>query len=265
MSSDVEVKLRRSEEQLLRLAKTLDQPVEEIWFKLAVLSLAQRTRTLERALRQVAYGRNAAVAGALLRPMVEINLLIRFLERDPELHTELWQAEGERNVLTITEEITQSPHMRERWAEFIEDMDLSGFEERRKEVAKWRAEAVAAGKPWVGEKKGELVPSIAKLVRFLDEPAAFEVYTMGYRVLCWDVHAGARSMLHGNYREVAPGMVTYTDLPDSTTGVRVFGVATFASTLKLASAHLGLGIEADADAVQREWVPQSPEQPGRLV
>ena len=87
--------------RVLEVARFLNEPVENVCYKLALVALGQQSRTLFRALRQVARGRANAAGGALLRPMVEVNITIRFLNTNPELHTELWQAEGDRSAAAI--------------------------------------------------------------------------------------------------------------------------------------------------------------------
>jgi hypothetical protein len=43
--------------------------------------------------------------------MIEINTLIRFLHKDPDLHLELWEAEGNRNAVSIVEEHNTPPFL----------------------------------------------------------------------------------------------------------------------------------------------------------
>jgi hypothetical protein len=249
-----------AESRLLRLAKALDAPVAKERHALALVALGQRSRTLFRAFRQVQRGRAAVAAPALLRPMVEINVLIRFLAKNPELHTELWELEGERNAITIAHEITSSPAMSERWMDF--PLDLASFADRKAEVEKVRAKAREAKIPGVGE-KGPVLPSIVKQLETINESAANEIYTMVYRSLSWDVHGGARALLAGRFLEHRDGSVSYTEDTDDTEPARALAISTFASTLKLCSLPLHLDIEAEAEDVLRAYVPQSPDRPRR--
>jgi hypothetical protein len=75
--------------------------------------------------------------------MLEINILVRFLRKDPELHTELWQAEGDRNTVTMVEEIRSSPVFRERLG--AEPLDDDALEARRAKVGEARERAREAG------------------------------------------------------------------------------------------------------------------------
>ena len=102
------------EAELVDLSAALDEPVaRETDFKLAVLALAQRARTWFRGFIALQDSPVPAAGLPLLRLAAEINILIRFLEMDPALHTELWQAEGERLSLATIEE-HNAKHV-ERW------------------------------------------------------------------------------------------------------------------------------------------------------
>lgn len=248
-----------AEARLLHLAKTLDEPVTHEPYKLALVSLGQRTRTLFRAFRQVHRGGAATAAAALIRPMVEINILIRFLTKSPELHTKLWEAEGKRNVLTIVDEFTRSEEMSKRWKAF--PIDLTGLPARKAEVKEAREEALTAEVPGVA-KSGAVLPSISKLLKIIDELATYEAYTLAYRVLSWEVHGGAPTVLTERFREHSDGTVSYLQQHGpGTDGERALGISTFASTLKLCGYHLDLGIEQGAEEVLRMYVPQSPDRP----
>jgi hypothetical protein len=105
-----------AEKRLLEIAAVFDAPVTAEPYPLALLALGHRSRTLYQAFLELHAGAVPVAGRALLRPMLEINTLVRFLRKDPELHTELWQAEGDRNTVTMVEEIRSSPHLRATWA-----------------------------------------------------------------------------------------------------------------------------------------------------
>jgi hypothetical protein len=246
---------------LLELARALDEPVSDETYRLAVVALGQRTRTLFRAHRQVARGGAADAAPALLRPMLEINIVIRFLIKDPDLHTRLWLAEADRGAMAIGREVTESKEMSERWEEFLPAEELS-FEEQKEKIKLVRMEAIEAGLP-VGE-TGEVFPSIAKLVSYIDEPAAREMYTLAYRELSWETHGGARAVINERFEQNGDGTASYRfDRRATATRSRTLAVSAFASALKLCGYHLGLGIEQEAELVLRQYVPQSPTKPKR--
>ena len=244
-------KLEAAETELLDLAGALDDPVAPELFKLAVLALAHRARTHFRAfLVLCASDVPPAARAVFLRPAVEINTLIRFLAKNPELHIELCEAEGDRNVVSIVEE------HRLRHSEYWPPPPLSEehLEASRRRVAEARARARAAGIAGVGP-KGPVLPSIEKQLAVINEPAASEAYTFAYRPMTWEVHTNPRTFLRGHFEERNDGSVSYRDQDDrvGALGARSLSLTTFASTLELAAIHLGLPIEEDVRRVlQRE-------------
>ena len=226
-----------------------------------LVALGQRTRTLFRAHRQVARGGAADAAPALLRPMVEINIVIRFLTRSPDLHTRMWLAEADRGAITIGREVTSSAEMSERWEEFLPQEGLT-FDEQKQRIAAVRKEAIDVGLPV--DKTGDVFPPIGKLVGYLDEAAAREIYTLAYRELSWETHGGARAVINERFEQNADGTAIFSfDRRENGTRSRALAVSTFASTLKLCGYHLDLGIEQEAELVLRQYVPQSPAKPRR--
>jgi hypothetical protein len=259
-SQDDSQGLAASEDRLLELAKALDEPVSREPFDLALVALGQRTRTLFRAFRQVHRGGAAEAAPALIRPMLEINFLIRFLAKAPALHTELWEAEGKRNTITIVEEFSGSEQMSKRWAAF--PLGASGAADLKPAIKKARAKALEA--KVISERDSAVLPSISKLLKIIDEYAAFEAYTLGYRILSWEVHGGAPAVLTERFREHADGTASYVGRRGpGNDGERALAISTFASTLRLCSHHLRLGVDDEAREIQATYVPQSPDQPVR--
>jgi hypothetical protein len=247
-----------TEAELLEIANALDEPVEQYEFKLAVLVLSQRTRTYFRGFLALQQSSVPAAARLLLRPMLEINTLIRFLRKDPELHVELWEAEGERNAVAMVEE--HNAEHTDRWGPMT--LRPGVMDEKRARVDEARRKALAAGVPGV-RKSGPVLPSTAHQLKAIDEPAASEAYTYGYRPTGWDTHAGARSFVHGDFVERNDGTVSYEDIshPGDQLGIRALAVTAFASTMELASIVLDLSVEADARAILLAYVPQEKGDP----
>jgi hypothetical protein len=185
--------------------------------------------------------------------MIEINTLIRFLNKDPDLHLELWEAEGDRNAASIIEEHNEL-HT-ERWSP-MPVMD-GVLDEKRERVRNARAKALAARTAGVG-KKGPVMPSMAKQLMTIAEPAASEAYTFGYRPMSWETHTNPRVFLSGAFVERNDGTVSYSDATEreDLIGVRALSLTTFASTLELVAIILALPIEESARAVLRSFVPR---------
>src|SRR5436190_21567481 len=102
--NDLRQQLLAAESDLFAVARALDLPAPADEYRLTQLVLAARSRSLLRGFIALADGVAPVAAFALVRPMVEINILMRFLAKNPELHLQLWNAEGDRNVLAIVEE-----------------------------------------------------------------------------------------------------------------------------------------------------------------
>lgn len=252
--------LEVTERELLDLARALDEPVDWNEFKLAVLVLGQRSRTLFRGFLELQSGSVPSSSRALLRPLIDTNILIRFLAKSPELHVELWQAEGERNALAIIGE-----HNRlhaGRWGRIPDD---PSDEERRKTVRDARKLAIEAGLPGA-DKRSALLPSTPEQLKLIDEPAASEAYTLGYRPMSWDVHSGTPSFLNGLFETRNDGSVSYTEesTAEDLAGVRALGITTFASTLELVGMHVVLAITADARRIRSEYAPDEIPEDQRL-
>jgi len=205
MTSSPIAMLAVTERELLDLARALDESVERNEFKLAVLVLGQRSRTLYRGFLELQSGSIPSSSRAFLRLLIDINILIRFLAKSPKLYVELWQAEGERNSLAIIEE-----HNRlhaERWGRIPDD---PSDEERRNTIRDARKLAIEAGLPGA-EKRSPLLPSTPEQLKLIDERAASEAYTLGYRPMSWEVHSGAPSFLNGLFEPRNDGSVSYTE------------------------------------------------------
>jgi Family of unknown function (DUF5677) len=253
--NDLRQQLVAAEGDLLALATALDQPARNGEYTLTQLALVARSRSLLRGFIALADGVAPIAAFALLRPMVEINILMRFLSKNPELHLELWNAEGERNLLALVEEHDANESLRERWGE--SPLPPADRAARRESVAKTRQRAHAAGVAGVG-KSGPVLPTTAAQLRTINEPGATEAYTLAYRTLSADIHAGARAFLRGDLEHHADGSASYRDDVDSDEllPARALALTTFASTLAIASDVLGLGIAPAADEVKHRFVPQ---------
>jgi hypothetical protein len=184
--------LRKSIDELVEIAVVLDEPVRGE-YALALVKLGQRSRTLFAGIRKLHASRTPLAARMLLRPMIDINILVRFLRRDPFLHTALWTVEAERSTVTMHEEVMGSPELRERLGE--DPLPAEEAEARAADVAAIRAVGVAAGLPI---KNGSLVPSLPAQLKVIDEPAANSAYAFGFRIGSWDVHTGARSFVVGD-------------------------------------------------------------------
>lgn len=252
-------KLLAAERKLLELATALDEPVAPQRFPLSLVALGQRARTLYRGFLTLEKSSVPMASRALMRPMIEINILVRFLAADPDLHLELWEAEGDRNTVAIIEEMDKHA---ERWGR--PNIPAVTLRERRARVSAARQRARDAEVAGVG-RRGAVMPSTAQQLDTIGEPAASEAYTFAYRPMAWDIHTNARTFLAGTFEEKNDGTVSYTDAGEGNRhGARALALATFASTLELVAHHLGLSIEGDAHAILLAWAPKEIPESQRL-
>jgi hypothetical protein len=243
-----------AEKRLLTLARTLDAPVSATDYTLALVTLGQRTRTLFRGFLELQGGSARVASRLLLRPIVEINILLRFLARDPDLHTELWQAEAERNTITTIQELHADEHLAERWS--LAPLPPEALDDRKLIVAEARAKGREAKVPGV-TKNGTVMPGTYQQRKLLKEHAADEAYIMAYRILSWDMHVSPRTFQIGSYEPRNDGSVSYSEEipPADSVAERALAVAMMASMLKLVGTGLGLPIVEEADDIQRTFVP----------
>jgi hypothetical protein len=256
MAVPAQAAVEGAEKRLLAIAAVFDEPVAPEVYPLTLLVLGHRSRTLYQAFLELLAGAVPIAARALVRPMLEINILVRFLRKDPDLHTELWQAEADRNTVTMAEEVRSSPHLRDR--PDVGKLDEAEFEQRRQTVDEARQRALDAGLS-VGSR---VLPSVVGQLKVIDEPPAWVAYMTAYRVASWDVHTGSRAFLAGTFSPRNDGSVSYGEhpSPENVLSTRALAVGIVASTIQLIAGELSLGaIEqeaADIVTVVMEIPPQ---------
>jgi hypothetical protein len=239
--------LERAAEQLIALAVAFDEPVDAQTYPLALLSLGHRSRTLFQAFLELQAGAVPIAARTLVRPMVELNILVRFLRKDPDLHTELWQAESERDTITMLNEIEGSTHLSSQLPEGL--LDGTELEARKCRVSEARERGVKAGLPI---KRGSVLPSVSAQLKVIAEPAAETAYTFAYRSLSWDVHGSPRVFLSGTWMEHNDGTFSYTERPSAKDllPAKALAIGTFASTVELVAVELGLAAACEAREIR---------------
>ena len=213
----------------------------------AVFGLAHRARSLFSGFIETVGGSAPSAALYLIRPLVEINLMLRFLRRSSTLHTEMWAAEGDRQLLAFLDD-----HARH-------STDLGGLvltvpEDRLAEmklrVREAREKARAAKIPGVGG-NGKVFPSAHDIAEYLDDEKVWSGYVFAYRGLSWNVHAGYHAFGAGAFVSRRGGLVSYSDTfePSDLVAVRALAITSFSSTLRMVSEAFGLGVEDEAKEI----------------
>src|SRR5579862_5610586 len=248
--------LDAAEQVLTELAERLDQPLEDEPYLRALLALGKRARSLFRGCVEL-WPTSAAIAGfVLLRPAAEINLMIRYLSDDPDVHTTLWEANGELELLKLIKELESDKELADRtgWTGLPADVR----QQRVDDIEAARAAGLAAGAKGVStDRGGQLLPSMHTIGRDLGDASTKQAYTLAYRSLSQFIHTSSRAFDDGAFDEVEPGRVMFSELANPEHAIRrhrALNVTTFASTLTLLSEPLGIHVREPAARVRDVFV-----------
>lgn len=219
-----------------------------------VMALGLRSRSIYGGFIELITGQWPISSFALLRQLVEVNILLRFLRESPELRSQLWVAEQFRHTRAFISDIARDPRLRSQWhADLPGDDKLEDWGSR---IAEARDAALLAKLGGIRE-SGPLIPSVSEQVRLLDDPAATEAYVFAYRRFSGDVHVGMVSFDRLVVDET-PGegwMALSDEVGDEKVyATRVLGVTSFASTLMLLAQALELPWGDVADRVRASFM-----------
>jgi hypothetical protein len=250
--AEYDAALDRAERDLVELARRLDRPVPREMYDTALLVLGHRARTLHNGLVSLVQTEARAACVALIRPAVEINLTARFLVASPELHAELWVAEGERQNAVILRELEADRDLVAKVG--TPDVDANWHRDVDNSVEGARAKARAAGVVGIDARRRKPVfPSAQSLATNHGDLATREAYTLAYRALSQFMHGSARSFGVKGFK-TAGSTVEFDDAAafddHDARSHRALNATTFASTLCVLSAPLDLDVFADADLVK---------------
>jgi hypothetical protein len=230
------------EDRLRQLALNLDLPFSPSGDPDEVcMVLGRRGRELYRGYVRCARGGYLVASRALLRPALEVNILLRFIRQHPEHRAKLWQAESLRLSITI-DELVRRHRLIEQGSTL---MTLPSDEEilkRRREIGRVRKAANDAGIPGVSRKaNAPLIPSLSGQVELIATPETWQAYATAYTALNSEQHIGHFSFQRSFRSEQPDGTVIHLDEYEIRAGERELGSSLFASTLVIVSDWLGLG------------------------
>jgi hypothetical protein len=257
------LRVEAAESALIELSGSLERKFRsDAAYHYVVVALGLRARSLFGGFVHAMDGPWPVSGLALMRPLVEINILLRFLRQSPDVRARLWIAERHRWALAVVGDITKSSTMRAKWVgELPGDETLAAW---RSEVDDTRREARELGVPGVPD-KGPLIPTIAEQVRLLNDEAATEAYVFAYRRFSGDVHGGVVSFDRLAVDESrGDGWLSMSDnvSTDELYSTRVLALTTFASTVRLASDALDLSIGEAADRIKDAFMRARSEDDG---
>jgi Family of unknown function (DUF5677) len=229
------------EDQLQRLALKLDEPFSPNGDPDEVcMALGRRARGLHRGYIWCARGGYPDASRTLLRPALEINILLRFIRQRPEHRAQLWLAELDRSKVQIFEAVRKH-RLVEKGVVAMQLPTKDLLNEWRRNVGRVRKAANDAGIPGVSAKQGPLIPPLREQVELLNTIEAWQAYATAYIALSSEQHVGPFSFLDA-------------DGPEAVAAQRALGSALFASTLVIVSDWLGLGITEDAEQIRLQLV-----------
>ena len=251
-SAEFDQALERAETDLTEFGARIDTSVPDVAYSRAVIALGHRARAL--FLGFVALVCSEPVAAfVLLRPAVEINLTLRFLTSNPELHTELWLAEGEHEAQKLVRAIESDPSL----AAMAGDVTVDEAWHRDKEqfVERARAAGLAARVKGVSKVPGKSVmPSMYEIAHSHGDEATRAAYSFAYRGLSPGVHSSSRAFDLGDFETAAEGRLSFNELLDTTHQVRrhrALNASTFASTLCVLSEPLEIDVLESAGMIRQ--------------
>jgi hypothetical protein len=242
--------LRTSEAELDELADVLDGarvPTTPLYLP-TLLAMGHRARSFFHGARDVFNGSAPIVAEALIRPALEINLAIRFLSKEPDLHVELWLAKADTERMAMHHDIRQKPVLRSKYGGVLLDQTTLTALELRVKLA--HDKGVAAGLP-IGKKDRDVWPGLVQLVDWLKDPGATDAY-LTYRYPSSVTHTTEHAFRSGTFVSDVHGTTSYSDAidPKLFVATRTLSLTMFASTMAMVSLNLGLGIQDKVTAIK---------------
>ncbi len=175
----------------------------------SVLLLTNRAMELRHVAMQVAESSPAASA-VILRALIDLAILIRWIELRPGLYNRLWAAEGNRYFLATREDLMRS--MVARGQPIGPDPD--DLADTKRIVCRARALAIGRGVVRPDSRSPSLLPSIRARARAIDDDIEkdipeeqrkmpyLELYNLGVGHYSAWTHSGAHSMMNSTGPEV---------------------------------------------------------------
>jgi hypothetical protein len=241
---EYDVALAASEELLVELGASLDEPVKNEYLERALLVLGRKARTMFLGFAHLIKSDVPSAAFVLLRPAVEVNLVVRFLVARPEVHLELWEGEADLELLKWVREIENDPDLAEltRWPGVPD-----GFKETLEEgIAASRALGLQEGVKGVSaDPRRNVLPNLHDLAHSHGDLTTRHAYWAAFRPLSTVTHASSRGFTHGEFIAVDGDRITFRELSDAPSSIRAHRAlcaATYASTLTVVSEPLGLDV-----------------------
>lgn len=243
----LDIEVRRAETAIRAWFPALDAPVTSRE-QTVVVGLGLRGIALYRGLIHACSGPTPTIAAeADLRALVDLVILIRWIEMAPALHIDMWLAEDDRGRITLGEKWGEMH--RRRGSSAGPAFTSEEVATMREGLAKVRAAARTAGEH-VGE-KGAMMPSIEHMAAATDD--LFEAYQIAYRSLSPSSHSGARSFVRDTAEQRADGWHLKPSAAWEPLHLRALGVPLMCFLVASVSRQLSLNLETRADQFRVEF------------
>jgi hypothetical protein len=258
MAARIPREVLAAEKRLPALAAALELPIERLSGQPAFVAagLGRRGWTLYRGFRHALSGPTPTIAAAVdLRALLDVTILTRWIEDDPQLRIRLWFAEDDRHRLNGEKAIKEFSKRRGQPPPPPPDDDPA---EVRAEIDAVRQEGRAAGVAL--PKEGRVLPDLERMAHAVDH--LWELYHIAYRILSPIVHAGGRSFTGDRIVRRQDGL-RYLELgvPFDEASLRALAVPAICMLLASVSRQAGLGIETECDEMRMSVIlPPAPEQ-----
>jgi hypothetical protein len=237
-----------AERRLPALAAAIDVPLDRAPTeeKVLAIGLGLRGWHLYRGFRHALSGPTPLLAAHVdLRTLLDVTILTRWIEDDPKLRVQLWFADDRRELLLATELVRRFLVRRgQPVPPTLAVRDQSAIEA---EIRQAKAAGRAAGIPLPRDGR-RVLPQIEQMVQAV--PDLWEVYNVGYRQLSPVQHAGGRSFMKDAVEGRVDGRHLKPGAPFERDSLRALSVPAVCMLFASVSRQVGLGIEAECDAIR---------------
>ena len=240
--------LSYAEERIQALVASLDRPVEGLVQPCALtMGIARQAGAVHRDLMTLCASNRLTSPVILLRPIVEAAILVRWIEVDPQPHSDMYFAEDDRQRLSSAPAFVEFRRRRGTPMSgpvFTREVEVA----MRKGVTAVKEGAIAAGK--ITKKSNRVLPLIQDMAKATDDSAIWEGYEVIYRVVSPWTHVGGRALSHYEPEIRSDGTHLVPVPPYDGQAIRALTAPTMLVLLGSVGRICGLGIEREARILQ---------------
>lgn len=251
---DIPRSVRDGEKALDRLASRFDVPVDGLpHHQLVAIGLALRGHSLVEGIRHSLKGPSPITAHIGLRTLAELVVMTMWIETDPVLHEQLWEAEDDRQRLVMEDNAVEFYRRRKQRP------PRPGFSPTERNEIEDRVKAARTAGKAAGltmRPKGNILPKLDDMVAVV--PDAWEAYNMVNRWSLAAAHTGPRSFLGDRLVKREDGQHLQSGTPMPSSAVRGVTVTMCCQLWASVSRQVGLGLEGDIDAIRMRVVTDKP-------